>query len=112
MFVWLRKLFRPQIVERNGRSEGRVTESSASGIWVGEDYPFAGSPAFPPDVTSYVERLAKALASRSLPLGVLPQNSSPATSPLIEDEQLAELLWKDIFSAVSFTELILAKDED
>lgn len=70
-----------------------------------------GSPKTSTDDTNYVERLAKSMEIHSLPFGGALQNSCPATI-LIEDEELAEILWKDIFAAVSVTELLLIKAKE
>ena len=59
----------------------------------------------------YVERLAKSIAAHAFPLGGAPEKSDQPRF-LVEDEELAELLWKDIFASVSVTEMLHNKAKE
>ena len=59
----------------------------------------------------YVERLAKSIAAHAFPLGGAAEESDQPRF-LVEDEELAELLWKDIFAAVSVTEMLHYKAKE
>ena len=78
MLAWLKKLYISQAAKREMANKGEselppqsptlpvATESGASdiaaaAIQTGENYPVGDPPASPPDITSYVERLSKAL---------------------------------------------------
>lgn len=63
---------------------------------------------------SYVERLAKAIDTHSKPLES-PVQEKDRCSPVmvrIEDEQLAEMLWKDIFASVCVHELLQNRQKE